>query len=182
MNKEVKKAAAMIDEKKKFKAELIAESDRSIKENTEKLNSLNEKLATIIDEATYVEVCREIRDVESAIEFHKKRKENAEKKGVLTDAEIKSITDQLIKARNSLNEEPAKELKAEVDKVFTLIACREKEYAELNAVIGELLLVAPNAKIHYGNAGEFPDERVRGVIGECFRQLRMEKASHGILY
>lgn len=184
MNKETKKAAAMIEEKAKTKAETIKASKQAIQDKSAKLESLQTKLASAATEEAYTEICREIRDTESAIEFHKKRLDIAERQGVLTEAEEKAIREQLEKAKDSINAETAGEIQATAQKLFTLLACRETAFFELNNVVSQLKGVNAAANMSFFNANTYPQNDKLSI--ECtnlyFKMKQQELASKGISY
>lgn len=174
MNKEIKKAAALLKEKETQRAEIIAKYDNEIKVSHANLSDITAKLDRAEDAEQFTRLAGEKRDYEAAITFFEKKK--AEANGpILSKEEYKTIREECKKNFDVICENTRKELKAEIDKVNNIMAVYDAELTELNNVIKQAgILSGDNNPIvlNYQNlSGDFATRQYL----EVFHRLKYAK-------
>ena len=146
MNKELKKAAALLEEKEKARAAIIAKAEKELKETQKVLNDLNTKLANAESAEEYKKLLAEIRDNEAVKAFCVSRLETA-KAAALKHDEYLAIRAELTNAFNSIQAEQGAILGAEIAKLQTAFNNYDSQVQELNALLSKAGKLANHASI-----------------------------------
>ena len=133
MNKEVKKAIAIIDEKEGRRREKLAKAEAEKNETSEKLEKVKEAMATAENAEDYKKLLQEKRDLEAIIEFCDKRIKEANG-ATLPAEEYKAVMMETHKAFNALKNEKRAAIREEIEKLTKLFNSYDTEVEELNRV------------------------------------------------
>lgn len=140
MNKEIKKAFTLLDEKEKAKAAAIAKIEKELNETKAKQIELTAKLNAGETANDYIKTLAELRDYEAAITyFENKLKETRAQS--LTDAEYNTITAAARSAFDTLKKEQGAAIKKEVEALNKLFDAYNNDIAELNKLLAQAAAV-----------------------------------------
>lgn len=134
MNKDVKKAMSMIDEKEEKRREKLVKAEAEAASTREQLEKLKEAMTTAESSEQYKEILKEKRDLEAVLEFCEKRIKEANSE-TITPAEYKAVMMETQKAFNTLKEEKRAAIREEISKLLKLFYSFDTEVTELNKVI-----------------------------------------------
>lgn len=134
MNKEIKKAAAVLEEKEKTRAAAIAKAENELKETSATLTALNEKLNAAQDAAEYKTLLAEIRDNEAVLSFCEKKAKEA-KAQALTPAEYGEIKTTIKQSYDAIQAEQSKAIRAAIENFEKVMNTYDAEIAELNKML-----------------------------------------------
>lgn len=155
MNKEIKKTVALLDEKEKKYAETVAKADREITKAREKLAVLKSALEKADSADTYKTLLQDIRDYEAVITFLEKQKADIEA-AAITREEYAQIVNVVNSAFNAVKTEHGELIKAEIEKLTSLLDVYDADVAELNKVLNRACTLAKDAAPTYLNAKNAP--------------------------
>ena len=133
MNKDVKKAVSMIEEKEGRRREKIAKAEAETAATREKLEKLEEAMTIAENAEQYKELLKEKRDLEAVLEFCQKREKEAKGESI-TPEEYKAAMMETQKAFKALKDEKRAAIREEVDKLMKLFYSYDNEVLELNKV------------------------------------------------
>jgi len=134
MNKEIKKAAAILAEKEYKRAQVLAKLESDYKSTGEKLASLQAKLNAAADAEEYKNLLSEIRDNEAVLQFCKKKIAETSAQG-LTDAEYHAITAEAGAAFDAIKKAQGAAINAQIEKLNELLTAFDADTAEINALL-----------------------------------------------
>ena len=134
MNKEVKKAAAILEEKEHQNRELLEKAETELNATREKLSALRANLDGAENAQQYKEILQQVRDEEAILEFCKKRAAEARAK-TLSEEDFRSLTQKANEAFDKLKTEQRAAILAETEKLWNLLTAYDADVAELNSVI-----------------------------------------------
>lgn len=137
MNKNVKKAVAMIDEKEGRRREKLAKAEAEAAETRAKLEKLQEAMTAAESAEQYKELLKEKRDLEAVLEFCEKRIKEA-KGEYLTPEEYKAAMMETQKAFAALKEEKRAAIREAANNLLSLYYSYDTEAMELNKVIQKI--------------------------------------------
>lgn len=133
MNKDVKKALAVVEEKETKNRESISRCGAELEANRNKLVELKAQLKGADNADQYKGLLREIRDTEAVIEFLEARLK--EYSAGLTPDERNKLVTEIKKAFAGARAEYFKTIAPEIDKLVKLMNDYDQEVAELNAIL-----------------------------------------------
>ena len=137
MNKNVKKAVAMIEEKEGRRREKLAKAEAEAAETREKLEKLQEAMTAAESAEQYKELLKEKRDLEAVLEFCEKRIKEA-KGETLTPEEYKAAMMETQKAFKALQEEKRAAIREAANNLISLYYSYDTEAGELNKVLQKI--------------------------------------------
>lgn len=132
-SKEITKAAALLDQKEKTKAETVAKLEKELQESHSKLSALKEQLSKSDSAEQYKTLLQEIRDYEAVIDFceHKLIKAKTE---TLTGEEYATLNGSVMSAFNAIKKEQGAAINAEIEKLVSMLEAYDKDVTELNTL------------------------------------------------
>ena len=133
MNKDVKKAVAMVEEKEGRRREKLAKAEAEAADTREKLKTLEEAMTTAESAEQYKDLLKEKRDLEAVLEFCDKRIKEA-KGETITPEEYKAVMMETQKAFKAVREEKRAAIREELNKLLKLYYSYDEEVGELNKV------------------------------------------------
>lgn len=133
MNKEIKKAAALLQEKETKRAESLAKIDAEIKSTRETIEIISGKLENAEDAEQFKRLLSDKRDNEAALEFFEQKRAEAST-ATLTADEYKAIKATCKKSFEDMRAATETEIKAEIEKINKLIIAFNDNTDELNEV------------------------------------------------
>lgn len=136
MSNRIKKATAILEEKRTTQPKLLAKAEKELKECEEKLSGLKSALEVADNAEDYKKLLQEVRDYEAVKAFCEK-KLNEINNSSLTNEEFKFIISEVNKAFASLKKEKLEVINAEIEKLSKLIAEYDSEVDEYNALLKE---------------------------------------------
>jgi len=134
MNKEIKKAAALLTDKENKKAQLLAKLETDYKAEGAKLAKLQERLNAAADAEEYKNLLSDIRDSEAVLQFCKKKIAETSAQG-LTDAEYHAIANEAKAAFDAIKKTQGAEINAQIEKLNELLTAFDADTAEINALL-----------------------------------------------
>lgn len=134
MNKEIKKAAAVLEEKEKTRAAAIAKAEQELKETSATLTALNARLNAAQDAAEYKTLLAEIRDNEAVLSFCEKKAKEA-KAQALTPAEYGEIKSTIKKSFEAIQAEQGKAINAAIENLEKVLSAYDADVTELNKML-----------------------------------------------
>ena len=134
MNKDIKKASSLLEEKETKRKAVIAKTEAELKATNDKLTALHSALEKADNAEQYKTLLAEIRDNEAVKKFCEKKVAEA-KSNILTSEEYKTITSECKKSYDSIKAETEKALFEEFEKIDKLISVADAEISELNEVL-----------------------------------------------
>lgn len=140
MNKDVKKAMAMIEEKEGRRREKLAKAEAEAAETREKLEQLQEAMATAESSEEYKALLKEKHDMEAVLEFCEKRIKEA-KGDIITPEEYKAAMMETQKAFNTLKDEKRAAIREAANKLLNIFYSYDAEVSELNKVIQKIAIL-----------------------------------------
>lgn len=143
MNKDVKKALALFDEKTAKNRELISKTENELKATKDKLVSLRADLNNADDPDQYRAILREIGDNESVVTFLENRIRKASE-SVLTIDEHRAFESSVNGAFRALKADYYKTMVAEIDKLVSIVNDYNAEVTELNEALAKVATMRPN--------------------------------------
>lgn len=169
MNKDVKKAIAIIEEKEGRRREKLAKAEAEKKDTAEKLENVKEAMAAAENAEDYKRLLQEQRDLEDVLEFCEKRIKEA-KGETITPEEYSAVIIEVQKAFNSLKGEKRAAIREEMEKLMKLLYAYDSEVIELNKVClkaGALRHVTPLSLDANSIAGD--DKELREFVFTFYR-------------
>lgn len=143
MNKEVKKAIAVFDEKTAKNREMINKNETELNATKEKLVALRADLNNADDPDQYRAILREIGDNESVVTFLENRIGKL-RESVLTIEEHRAFEAGVNNAFRSLKADYYKTMVAEIDKLVSIVNEYNAEVNELNKALAKVASMRPN--------------------------------------
>ena len=136
MNKEIKKAAALLAEKEYKRAQALTKLENDYAITGANLARLQEKLNAAADAEEYKGLLSEIRDNEAVLQFCKKKITETKAQG-LTDAEYHAITAEAGAAFDAIKKAQGAAINAQIEKLNELLTAFDADTAELNALLAK---------------------------------------------
>lgn len=180
MNKEVKKAAAFLDEREKKSREIIAKAEAETQATREKVNALRASLDAAEDAEQYATILQELRTNEAVLEFCDKRTREAHAQ-TLTPEEYATIIGEVGKAYDTIKKEQATALGVEIEKFTKLMQAYDEDVKELNGLVVSASNLArkSNPPIMTAASISSENETIRPYVAAYYRaqaaRLMMEK-------
>ena len=141
MNKEIKKVTALLDERENKKKTSLAKAEAELKECGEKLTALNSAIEKADNAEDYKRLLQEIRDYEAVMKFCEKRITEI-KSSTLSPEEYSKLKSTVKDSFDSLQNEQASIIFAEIDKLNKLLSDYDSEVDELNQVLSRACKVS----------------------------------------
>ena len=133
MNKETKKAVAMINEKESQNREMLSKIEVEITNTEAKLTALRADLEKAENGEQYKDILKEIRDYEDVLKFCEKKKSTAAA-NTLSETEYRAILAEIKKARDAAKADMKKTFIADVEKLTATLGQWDSINNELNGV------------------------------------------------
>ena len=143
MNKEIKKASSLLEEKETKKKAVIAKTEAELKAVDDKLTALYSALDKADNAEQYKTLLAEIRDNEAVKKFCEKKVSEA-KSTTLTKDEYEAIASNCKNSFNTLKAETEKALSEEFEKINKLLSATDADVIELNEVLRKAALLNNN--------------------------------------
>lgn len=133
MNKEIKKAGAILTEKETKRAAAISKARAELAEAREKLSAINSQIEKADGAEKFKELLSEKRDFEAVVTFCEKKLSEAEE--ALTSQEYNAIVRDVKAAFDTIQETEGKQILAEVEKLEELLQAYDNDITELNGIL-----------------------------------------------
>ena len=178
MNKDVKKAMSLLEEKEGRRREKLKKAEEETAETREKLHNIEVAMTSAENAEQYKELLKEKRDLEAVLEFCEKRVKEA-KNDAITPEEYKAVIMETQKAFKALQDEKRAAIREEVEKLMKLFNVYDGEVAELNKVTSKLgtLHRVDNPVIFNARAIAGDDEDLRAFVEAFYRVRNMAIAA-----
>lgn len=169
MNKEIKKAAALLQEKETKRAESLAKIDAEIKSTRETIEIISGKLEKAEDAEQFKRLLSDKRDNEAALEFFEQKRAEAST-ATLTADEYKAIKANCKKSFDDMKATTATDIKAEIEKINKMIEAFNANTDELNEVMKQAAkLKGDNMPMLFNSTNLSDDFQIREFLGTYFR-------------
>lgn len=137
MNKDVKKAMSLIEEKEGRRREKLKKAEEETAETREKLHNIEVAMTSAENAEQYKELLKEKRDLEAVLEFCEKRVKEA-KNDAITPEEYKAVIMETQKAFKALQDEKREAFREEIDRILKMFYSYDADVSELNKVTARL--------------------------------------------
>ena len=146
MNKEIKKAAALLADKENRRNKAITDADAEKAAAAAELAEIRAKIETASNAEEYKELLTLERDAEAVMQFCEKKAADAHN-SLLTAEEYADIVNDARKAFEAVQEANAKSIKAEINRLNEMLAAYDADTAEINALLAKAAGLAGKSAI-----------------------------------
>lgn len=170
MNKELKKAAAILEEKQAKNREKLEKAEAELKETREKLEAVTATMNAAESAEEYKAHLKEKNELEAVLEFCEKKVKEAKASG-LTKAEYNALHAEANRAFSAIKKDKYTEIKAEAEKLVKLLTAYDEDVKELNSIVARAAAICgatPTIYNSYDIAGD--SELLKQFITSFYRQ------------